>query len=106
MKPAFKTLKHVLACSLAFLLVPFVAQAENRVTTVTQIAGSAVINEDLDLHVSGETPFADGAVIDFQNTEHAVLILDNVKPSAAIKLLAQHVTIGGTKATNNTNCQV
>ena len=106
MKPAFKTLKHVFACSLAFLLVPFVAQAENRVTTVTQIAGNAVINEDLDLHVSGETPFADGAVVDFQNTEHAVLILDNVKPSAAIKLLAQHVTIGGTKATNNTNCQV
>ncbi|MBQ7443994.1 MAG: hypothetical protein IJS59_09080 [Bacteroidaceae bacterium] len=80
--------------------------ADNSVQSVAQVAGNVTITDDVDYHVTGDTPFADDAKVDIANTDHAVLILDAVRPSAAIKLLAKYVTIGGARAVNNTNCQV
>lgn len=64
------------------------------------------ITDDWDYTVVSATPFGDEGVVNIVNTDHAVLILSAVKPSAAIKLLADHVKINGEKAVNGTNCQV
>ena len=80
--------------------------AANTKTSVEQVTEIVTLTDDVDYIVTGEKPFGNAGVVNIQNTDHAVLILSAVKPSAALKLLASHVTINGEKAVNNSNCQV
>ena len=75
-------------------------------TTTTKVTGMVTITDATDYIISSATPFADDGLVDIVNTDHAVVILSAVKPSAAIKLLSKHVRINGAQAVNNTNCQV
>ena len=86
--------------------LPLIGMAANTKKTVAQVTEAVTVTDNWDYIVTGDTPFAEGASVDLVNTEHAVLILNKVKPSAAIKLLANYVKINGEKAVNNTNCQV
>ena len=80
--------------------------AQNSVKTVDQVTEAVTISDAVDYTVTNTTPFGTDGVVDIANTDDAVLILANVKPSVAIQLLASHVTINGQKAVNGTNCQV
>ena len=80
--------------------------AANTKQTVEKVSGMVSLTADVDYIVTSATPFADGAVVDIVNTDHAVLILDNVKPSAALNLLTNHVKINGKRAVNDNTCQV
>ena len=80
--------------------------AANKKTTVAQVTSSVTLTDDVDYIISSATPFGDNGVVDISNTEHAVLILAAVKPSAAINLLSKHVQVAGQRAVYNTNCQV
>ena len=80
--------------------------AANTKTTVEKVTETVELTDDVDYIITGSTPFSNAGVVDIKNTDHAVLILTSVKPSAAIRLLAQHVKVNGEKAVNNTNCQV
>ena len=101
--------KQILTTMIAAALclgLPLIGMAANTKKTVAQVTEAVTVTDNWDYIVTGETPFAEGASVDLVNTEHAVLILNKVKPSAAIKLLANYVKINGEKAVNNTNCQV
>lgn len=63
------------------------------------------ITGDWDYKLTHSTPFGDNGYVDIVNTEHAVLIIEKVKPSAMLKLLS-HVKINGEAAKDGTNCQV
>ena len=93
---------------LASLLLLSSAQlsAANTKTTVAQVTATVSVTTDVDYVVTGATPFADAGIVNLQNTDHAVLILQAVKPSKALGLLADHVQINGEKAVNGINCQV
>ena len=67
-------------------------------TTVT-------LSDDVDYIITGATPFADDGIVNIANTDHAVLILSNIKPSKASTWL-KYIQINGVKAVNNTNCQI
>ena len=83
------------------------ATAANEKTTVEQVSTAINVTGDVDYIVNGETPFTDEGMVDIVSTEHAVLIIERVKPSKVIaSLLAGHVRINGAKAQNNVNCQV
>ncbi|MBP5338501.1 MAG: hypothetical protein J6Z14_04240 [Prevotella sp.] len=99
MRTTMLTLVLVLLCAAP-------ASAANVKTTVEQVTGTVTLTDDVDYIVSSATPFTNSGVVNITNTDHAVLILANVKPSAAIRLLASHVKVNGAKAVNNTNCQV
>jgi len=98
----------VLMLTIGLLLTVSIAQAMavNVKSTVVQVTTAITISNDVDYIISSATPFGEEGVVDIANTEHAVLILANVKPSKAIPLLAAHVKINGAKAVNNNNCQV
>ena len=87
-------------------MVPCLTWAANSVTTVSQVTGTTDVTTAVDYTVTSATPFATAGIVNIQETEHAVLILAAVKPSAAIPLLASHVQIDGAKAVNGQNCQV
>ena len=91
------------ACMLSFCSVAWAANTKN---TVSQITTTVDVTDDVDYIVTSETPFETDGKVNIVNTDHAVLILAKVKPSAAISLLANHVQIDGKKAVNNSNCQV
>ena len=96
-------------CTMVIVLIVGLMSAQtiaaNTKQTIEQVMANVTIADDVDYVITSATPFTDGAVVDFENTEHAVVILQAVKPSAALKLL-DHLTIRGEKAANNKNCQV
>ena len=79
--------------------------AENTKTTVEQVTTAVTISDDVDYIITGATPFAGEGVINITNTDHAVLILDAIKPSKIAAWL-KYININGVRASNNTNCQV
>ena len=90
----------MLACALVF-------QAANQKQTVSQVSTTIELTTDVDYVVNGETPFGDEGMVNIVKTDHAVLILEKLKPSKVIgDLLAAHVQINGQVARNNVNCQV
>jgi len=92
--------------AVAMLLPVSQVLARNATTTVDQVKTTVEISDDVDYVVTSATPFDANGVINILNTDHAVLILNGVKPSQAIQLLAAHVKINGQMARNNVNCQV
>jgi len=97
---------RILVALAVFFTFAMHLSADNTVETVQQVAGTVSLTADVDYVITGTTPFATDGVVDIQNTEHAVVIFETVKPSAALKLLAAHVKINGEKAVNGTNCQL
>lgn len=87
------------------LLACLVGYGANSQRTVTQVSTAVVLSSSVDYHITSDTPFTGNGSIDIQATDHAVVIFDNLRPSKALTQLG-HITINGTAARNNTNCQV
>ena len=87
-------------------MLTLTAGAANQKVTIEKVTETVELTDDVDYIVTDASPFATNGVVDIKNTDHAVLILSHVKPSAAIKMLASHVKVNGEKAVNNNNCQV
>ena len=88
------------------LMAGLQADAANEKENVEQVTQNVALTTDVDYIIASETPFGDEGIVNIVNTEHAVLILKDVKPSKAKRLLAAHVQIGGEKAVDGTNCQL
>ena len=88
------------------LCLPLSIMAANRKITVTQVKNEVTISDNVDYQVTSSTPFGDEGLVNITNTEHAVLILTQVKPSVAIRKWLSQIQINGQKAVNNGNCQV
>ena len=96
-----------LATAIAMLILSLAqGRADNQKTTVEKVSTTVDLTDDVDYIVTSATPFTDEGIVNIQNTDHAVLILEGVKPSAAVNLLATHVRVSGQRAQNNSNCQV
>ena len=81
--------------------------AANTITTVSQVTRSVTISTDVDYVITGSTPFSgSNASINITNTNHAVVILKAIKPSATISNWLRYVKINGVAASNGNNCQV
>ena len=102
-------MKRKLSSLLLFAAMLFAAQgnimAANTKTTITQVTTTVTLSDDVDYVITGETPFAGDGLLNITNTEHAVLILQNIKPSKASSWL-KYIQINGVKAANNSNCQI
>ena len=77
----------------------------NTTKNVTQVTTPVTITEDWDYRIDSATPFAEEGTIDIQNTAHAVVIFNNLKPSQAMSFL-RYMKIAGERASANVNCQV
>ena len=102
MKQSFTTNIKTLAVAL-LLAVSIGAMGANAKQTVSQVTSAVEITEDQDYIITSAEPFGTAGVVNIVKTDHAVVILTKVKPSAGIKLLAEHVQINGEKAVNGTN---
>ena len=90
----------------ALLLITSSLNAANSKTEVAQVSSSVSLTTDVDYVITGETPFATAGSVDIQNTEHAVLIIQKIKPSKVIANWMGNIFIKGEKAVNGKNCQV
>lgn len=80
--------------------------ADNVTTTVSQVTTNVTLANDVDYHITSTTPFTTTGSIDITNTDHAVVIFDNLQPSEVSGGQLAFVKINGAKATNGGNCQV
>ena len=88
------------------LCLPLCVMAANKKTTVSKVTEPVTLTEDVDYQITSTTPFADEGLVNIENTDHAVIILSQVKPSVAISKWLSKIQINGVKASNNNNCQV
>lgn len=72
---------------------------------VKQVTTAVSLTENVDYVITSKEPFTESGAIDFRNLDHAVVILESVKPSLA-KAYLPHVTINGAAAVPEVNCQV
>lgn len=98
-------MKRLLSAALLLMVGSAIALAANTKKTVTQVSTTVSLTDDVDYHISSTTPFTATGSINIVNTDHAVVILDAVKPSKAKDYLS-YIKINGAEAKNNTNCQV
>ena len=82
------------------------AWAANTKTTVSQVTTTVTLSDDVDYIVTGATPFGTSGMVNITNTEHAVLILAEVKPSKVISTYLKNIQINGEAAKDNSNCMV
>ena len=87
------------------LAIGATAEARNTVTKVGQVAEAVTLTEDVDYVITGTDPFTATGSIDITNTEHAVVIFENIRPSKALEYLG-FIKINGENAANDENCQV
>lgn len=80
--------------------------AVNTKTRVAQVTDTVKLTEDVDYIIESATPFNEKGVVDIVNTNHAVLILDSVKPSNVTNAILKRIKINGANATKGNNCQV
>ena len=100
-----RLLLHVMAVALIVSLPT--SSVANTVRNHLQTVKDTVIKvtADWDFTLKAATPFGDNGFVDIVNTEHAVLIIEKVRPSATLNLLS-HVLINGETAKDGANCQV
>lgn len=89
--------------ALAFSIV---SQAANTTTTTLQVTSSINIIDETDYVITSPTPFSSAGSVNIMNTDKAVLIFQNVKPSVVISQWLSKVKINGNAAKDGTNCQV
>lgn len=95
-----------LACVL-LLALGLTANAANTTTKVNQVSSTVTLSTDVDYVITGTTPFTGNGSVNITNTEHAVLIIQNIRPSVVINNhLRNRVFINGVQAVNGQNCQV
>ena len=80
--------------------------AGNTATTVEQVSESITLTDDVDYVITSTTPFTSTGSVNIQNTEHAVVIIQNIKPSKVISNWLGYIYINGSAAQNDVNCQV
>lgn len=97
-----KTQLSILTLALALSLP---AAAKNTVSYTEQVTAPVTLSTDVDYVIKGTTPFTVTGSINLTNTEHAVIIFENVRPSKALSYLS-FVKINGEDAVNDENCQV
>jgi len=90
---------------MALLLGMPLSSRANSVVKISKVSSPVTVTGSTDYTILSASPFTDDGVVDITDTDHSVVILQAVKPSAALKLLS-HVKINGTEAKNGTNCQV
>lgn len=90
---------------MASLWLALPLSANNSITTVEQVTGTVELTDDVDFHITSDEPFATTGSVNIKNVEHAVVFLDNVKPSKARTMLP-FIKINGETAENNKNCQL
>ena len=95
-----------LTCAL-LLAFGLSANAANTITKVAQVSTEVTLTDNVDYIITNDKPFADGGRVNITNTEHAVLIIQSIRPSLVIKNhLKDRVFINGEQAVNGENCQV
>ncbi len=99
-------MKRLTTITLLVLCIVFNIHAANTVVSVSQVTSAVTVDTDVDYTITGSNPFATAGSVDLTDTEHAVLIIQKIKPSVVLKNWMGNVYINGKKAVNGTNCQV
>lgn len=88
------------------LLLSGSMMARNEIKTVAQVNESVDIDTPIDYVISGNTPFGAMGSVNITSTEHAVVIIEKVRPSDVLNDLMGNIFINGEAAVDGTNCQV
>ena len=98
-------MKRLFLLALLTIVVSLASVAKNTKQTLAKVTEAMSLTADVDLHITGTTPFSEGASIDIVNTDHAVVIFDALRPSKA-KAFLKFITINGEAAQDSKNCQL
>lgn len=88
------------------MVISLLANAQNEVKTVEQVADVVNLTEAVDYTItSSNAPFATTGSIDIQNPD-ATVVFENIRPSVVISRYLKKITANGTALVNGTNARV
>lgn len=88
------------------MAISLLANAQNEVKTVEQVADVVNLTEAVDYTItSSNAPFATTGSIDIQNPD-ATVVFENIRPSVVISKYLKKITANGTALVNGTNARV
>ena len=88
------------------MAISLLANAQNEVKTVEQVADVVNLTEAVDYTItSSNAPFATTGSIDIQNPD-ATVVFENIRPSVVISRYLKKITANGTALVNGTNARV
>ena len=90
----------------AFLMLAHHGLAANEIVETPQVKGKITVNKAQDYVITDKIPFTNDGSVDIENTEHAAVIIREIKPSRVLKDWLSHITIKGSAASDGQNCQV
>ena len=90
----------------AFLILAHHGLAANEIVETPQVKGKITVNKAQDYVITDKIPFTNDGSVDIENTEHAAVIIREIKPSRVLKDWLSHITIKGSAASDGQNCQV
>ena len=77
--------------AVAFVMLSANSFAANEIVKTIQVKGNVSITQNQDYVITDQTPFSSVGCINIENTEHAVVIIQEIKPSKVIKGWLDHV---------------
>ncbi len=89
-----------------FTLLSLSTFGANLTQKVSQVTDSVSLTTDVDYVITNEVPFTTTGSVNIMNTEHAVVIIERIKPSKVTSNWMGHIYIKGAKAASGVNCQV
>lgn len=98
-------MKRLLTAALLLTSSYVTMLAANTKQSVEQVTTDVELIDDVDYHITSTEPFTTTGSINIVNTDHAVVILDNLKPSLAKSFLG-FIKINGEAAKDGSNCQL
>ena len=100
-------MKRLTYTIIALCITALTAMADNKKQTVTSVTQAIDVKGDVDYVITSSTlPFATSGSVNIADTEHAVVIFSNIKPSEVISKYMSFIYIEGNRARNGINCQV
>lgn len=98
-------MKRIFTIFTIALEVVFVWAANNN-TTVDQVSTPVTLSTDVDYVITSDIPFVEGGQVNIANIDHAVLIIQQIRPSIVKSHWLRYVRINGATAVDGSNCQV
>ena len=77
--------------------------AANEIVETPQVKGKITVNKAQDYVITDKIPFTNDGSVDIENTEHAAVIIREIKPSRVLKDWISHITIKGSAASDGQN---
>ena len=97
---------HLYALIIVLSLCLPISAANTETVKNSTVTSTVTLSSAVDYVLGSTTPFSGSGCVNITNTDHAVVVFKNIKPSVVISTWLKYIKVNGSAASDGTNCQV